>query len=410
MARSLKNDLEQLLLDMSLRPPQALLTQVTMARNRVHHTVTGAPPSLEMTGRCDFLSGHADAWNHDPQSADPAARQLNSMRNILNARNAIVSDGEKRALAKCDNRNLPDRSREFAPVGSLVQIEFRGEWVGAYRAAGLPRRNVILDKRRRVFKRPKYKIRMPLNPMEEGMVKVGIPSPPGGIEEETDVSDARVDPKRYHGSRNPSLYDAPQPMILDEDPELFPDDENDVADLPLRYFAMIHRCRVSHQFRGLNFTNQGILVCEDCDIERSIATPGPTYSIYNYSSLSSSPPHNIYSDPDILDHFDPSRIPPRVDFQDTQDRLSIQEATDDLIRSHDRQHPAMQHASLGDPQYKNLPRAPSTLAVMRMSDDLYKGKICTRGDVAPLYGASFMRTPANRFGAEMRCTLAPSLR
>ena len=105
---------KHLLLDVDVQPSQALLTQVTMARNHFPHTVTVIPLALAMTGRSDLLAGRAaTARNHDPQSIDRVVRQLNSMRNILNERNAIITAGAKRALATCVNRNLPDIIQEY---------------------------------------------------------------------------------------------------------------------------------------------------------------------------------------------------------------------------------------------------------------------------------------------------------
>ena len=111
--------LGQLLLGSNIQPSQALVTQVTMARNHFPRTVTGIPPALAMTGRSDLLAGHAPtAWNHDPHAIGPAARSINSMRHIPNARNAIITADAKRALATCTNRHLPDRSQEFSSIGA----------------------------------------------------------------------------------------------------------------------------------------------------------------------------------------------------------------------------------------------------------------------------------------------------
>ena len=52
--RSIKVALGKLLLDVTVQPPQALITQVTMARNHCPHIVTGNPPALAMTGRSDL--------------------------------------------------------------------------------------------------------------------------------------------------------------------------------------------------------------------------------------------------------------------------------------------------------------------------------------------------------------------
>ena len=149
-------------MDMSPRPPHALLTRVDMARNHVPHTATGIPPPLSTAGRYDLLGGHADAaWNHDPGPLGPAVRQANSMRNILNARNAIIKADAKSAIVACANRNLCERSHEFTHAGSPVRIALRGERVGSCSVFGRSPSNVIFAKRRTAFKWPKYKARLP---------------------------------------------------------------------------------------------------------------------------------------------------------------------------------------------------------------------------------------------------------
>ena len=83
VVRPLKIDIRHLQLGAALMPSQSILTPVDMARNHVPRTAPGIPPALATTGRCDMLAGRAStAWNLDHQSADPAARQANAMRNI----------------------------------------------------------------------------------------------------------------------------------------------------------------------------------------------------------------------------------------------------------------------------------------------------------------------------------------
>lgn len=130
------------------------------------------------------------------------------MRNISNSGNAIVTADAKSALVTCVDRNLPDRSRASTPVGSSVQIAHRGDWVGPYRVVGHSSSNIILGKGRKVFKRPRYKVRFILSHPEEGVGQVGSPSPPG-CDGEIEASKALGVPKRYHGSRAVSPYDAP---------------------------------------------------------------------------------------------------------------------------------------------------------------------------------------------------------
>ena len=149
-SRSIKIALQQLLLDVNVQPSHALITQVTMARNHSPHTVAGIPPALAMTGRSDLLEWLAStAWNHDPHSIGPVVLQLNSMRRMLNARNAIITADAKRELVTCTNRNLPDRIQIFGPIGSSVQIASRNQWVGTFRVVGRSPSNLIMEKRKK---------------------------------------------------------------------------------------------------------------------------------------------------------------------------------------------------------------------------------------------------------------------
>ena len=142
------------------RPSKTVLTQVTMARNRAPHTVARIPPALAMAGRSYIRAWRAETeWSHDPLSSDPSARQANAVRNILNARNAIIASDSDRALVACASRNLPDRSREFHLVGSSVQIALRGAWSGQFRIIGRSRSNLILERGRQASEWRKYKVR-----------------------------------------------------------------------------------------------------------------------------------------------------------------------------------------------------------------------------------------------------------
>ena len=200
VARSLKFALRQLLLDPALQPSQALLTQVTMDRNHVPNTVTGITPALAMTGRSDILAGHAStAWNHDPESIDPAVRQSNAMRNILNARSALIQADANRALATCANRNLPDRSHEFCPVGSSVQIALRGERVGTFRVLGRSSSNLIVERGQKVMKWPKYKTRLILAQREDKLEQAPDPPVDG---EESEVGPTKTAERRHFRVRH----------------------------------------------------------------------------------------------------------------------------------------------------------------------------------------------------------------
>ena len=121
--RNLKIAIRAIMSDPAMEPGQTVLTLASIARNHVPHTITGIPPCLAMTGRADLLAGAASTiFDHNPVSDEIAIKQRNAMRNILNARNAVITATAMQALKTCIERQLPGRSREFYPVGSTVQI------------------------------------------------------------------------------------------------------------------------------------------------------------------------------------------------------------------------------------------------------------------------------------------------
>ena len=96
LPRRWKCPLANYYLTFPMAPSKTVLIQVATARNHVPHTVTGIPPASAMTGRPDLLSGNAAAaWSQDPHPIDPSVRLSNAIRNIPNARNAIIASYEK---------------------------------------------------------------------------------------------------------------------------------------------------------------------------------------------------------------------------------------------------------------------------------------------------------------------------
>ena len=91
---------------------QSVLTLEVMAGNQPPHTTTGAPPALAMIGRRDVISGYArTASNYASDSENPIAKQMNAVRNIMNARNAIIYTDANRAIDTCANRQMAEIAR-----------------------------------------------------------------------------------------------------------------------------------------------------------------------------------------------------------------------------------------------------------------------------------------------------------
>ena len=326
--RSIKTATRQLMSGPNMAPSQTILTQVTMARNHVPHTVTGIPPALAMTGRADLLAGHAStAWNHDPQSIDPAVRQTNAMRNIPNARSALIRADAERALVTCANRNLPGRSQEFRPVGSSVQIALRGNWVGTYRVIGHSSINLIIERGKKVLKRLKYKARLIPSQPEEGLE--GTPHINTDQESGTgDTSDLENQAQRVrHMVQHPRVRNRagqhPRELSFQEEPiaaDTSRGDESEVVsdgELQGDFLVEHHGLReqqCGHQFPGTTFGNQGMVICPDHPGEE-MHLPDGTYTMFNFPVNPVIKMPEKFTDQDALDRFDPSRLPPRVAFQ-----------------------------------------------------------------------------------------------
>ena len=150
------------------------------------------------------------------------------MRNILNARSALIQADANRALVTCAGRNLPGRSQEFPPVGASVRIALRGEWVGTFRALGRSTSNLILERGQKVLKWPKYKTRLVMAQPEEQLGNVtGHP----GEEIQSEEEPAKVAERRHIRARHrknraqaPSAPPAssvdPAPLTEEEIPDL----------------------------------------------------------------------------------------------------------------------------------------------------------------------------------------------
>ena len=115
-ARSIKTAVRNLLAAESYpKPEQRIVTLAVIAKNHAPHSLTGLPPALAMLGRCDLLAGIAQtAFNHNPDSSGPTMRQMNTLRNITNARNAIIHAEANRLIETCAGRPLTDRGRGFS--------------------------------------------------------------------------------------------------------------------------------------------------------------------------------------------------------------------------------------------------------------------------------------------------------
>ena len=364
-----------------------------------------------------FIGWRASAaWNHDQGPINPAVRQAYAMRNISNARSALIQADSNRALVTCSNRNLPGRSHEFRPVGPSVQIALRGKWVGDFRAIGNSSSILILERGRKVTKRPKYKTRMILAQPEDGLgrsLDPGTDEAPSG--EETSNDGKRNFRLRHRKSRAqspsgeplPAAAEAEMPDNAEEALELAADGEVHDELLAAQHGLSPHR--PGRMFPAFTFENQCVIMCPSHPGEAGLASD-ETYSTFCYPTLQQTLAQNLYTDQDVIGHFDPSRIPPRVAYQVPQARLEIEKEITDLLKSSPGHPPVLIEVALGDPEYRHLARVHIALVVKRKSVDLYKGWLCARGDVAPLTVAGFMSShTAHRCGIKLLCTISTRL-
>ena len=114
-----------------------------------------------------------------------------------------------------------------------------------------------------------------------------------------------------------------------------------------------------------------------------------------------------YIDQDILDGFDPSRVPPRVAFKLLPARAAIEREITDLLQPKNHEPPAMVEVALGDSRYRTVPRVHSTLVIKRKGIDSYKGRLCVRGDTVPLQTTAFASSPTvHRCAVKLICAIA----
>ena len=70
----------------------------------------------------------------------------------------------------------------------------------------------------------------------------------------------------------------------------------------------------------------------------------------------------------------------------------------------------MVEVSLDDPRFTQVPRVHSTLVIKRKGVNLYKGRLCVRGDTAPLQTTGFVSSPtAHRCCVKVICAIASQM-
>ena len=399
---------------------QMILTQAVIAKNHAPHAITGIPPALAMLGRSDILSGHAQvAFNHDPETNSPMIKQMNSLRNIMNARNAVIHADANHAIRTCINRTTKDRSDIIIPLESTVQIAHKHRWIGAYRVIAKLHSNLILEKAGHVFKWPLFKTRLMPETDEERLDVITIPKK---------LSRADKWRTRNEPPGKTTINKYKEISSSDEESRKTPIDGKDENGSPEQASSSsnMHSGTYHHSFNFPSFYEGAILSCDNHPLGETLKPTtqwtclvgrSDPYLIHQYvatvksrKTTEESPTKHAdawwYED-EIVDQFDPSRIPPRIAFRLEKARDAIEKEITDLLTAHGNAPPAMLEVDITLPQYRSITRVHSTLVVKRKSIGIYKGRLCIRGDTVPITQTAFVSSPtANRCGVKLICIIA----
>ena len=437
--RSLKIAVENIITATNaLAPSQEILTQAVIAKNHVPHAVTGIPPALAMTGRCDFLSGCGQtAFAHDPDKVDSLSRINNSLVTILNARNAIITADANHAIKTMLGRKAPDRFNIYFYPGASVQIAMNQSWVGTYRVVAVMDSNLVLGRATRLFKWPKCKTRMIHDAETERFDATIIPPSNENVNKipKTDDSNTGADPSVGSSNDQDALVDGGHAELetLDSQKDIkysanqVLHTENDWC-----YSLLAPRDTYYHLAPVTSVDIRGIISCPDhsnlmihekewtnfvcfpanglLPIPNHFITDATDFNVFANKVEKASDSKISWYDDDIVDSFDPSRLPPRVVMKLPGARIAVEKEINDLLAPHGVEPPAMVEVHLRDSRFKNIPRIRATLVAKRKSVGIYKGRLCARGDSVPLTHTPFTSSPTvSRCGSKLVVMIAAML-
>ena len=470
--RSLKAAIQSIALnDGHANLTQEVITLAVIAKNHAPHAVTGLPPAFAMTGRCDITSGASTCiWEHDPLSHDSLIPQVNSLRKILDARNAILRADSENAIKLCLSHNLPDGQGTFFPIGSSVQIAIDKQWIGTFRVIAHSAGNLLIERGNKILKWPRCKTRLVNLENNDQMDNIHLPRRRNlkdgwrmrEIPDDSEVIDRELTDEELEIPDSIDVTDQPinEEELQREFKEL--EDSKDIKNLEELEHATDMDSTPSHKSRpvmlmledswDIGMTNDslgpghvwpeqsyvchGAITCEDyaatptdslldrtfCTYYRMDSLPGQgnifmenAKRLLNHPSLPTKPRQTCvkkeeYNDDDVMQHFDPSRIPPRIAFKLIPAREAIEKEINDLIHAKPGEPPAMVEVALNDPRFRNVPRVQSTLVVKRKSVNQYKGRLCVRGDTIPLNTTAFISSPTvHRSGVKVICAIAAQM-
>ena len=351
-------------------PCQEILTQAVIAKNHVPRTATGIPPALAMTGRCDILAGYSHtAFNRDPEVADSVMKVNNNMRNIMNARNAIIHADARYAVRTMINRKAPDRFLNHFYVGASVQIAWGNVWSGTYRVLAVLDSNLVLGRAGRVSKWPKCKSRIIHDDSIRRFDTATIPNHDNEIVEK-DNNDL-AESSGLNDLVNPELDlcelpSEPLPQIEDEDIEvqddvliceMFRPKDTYIHIPPGNFVGSVTQviCPEHHTPEKWTIQDCGSLfysMNSGFPIPNTFLTSNKVDSVWFNHPKRKGKDETRWLDDDIVDSFGPSRLPPRIVFKLPGARKAVEKEITDLLTPHGLEPPAMVVVALNDSRFK----------------------------------------------------------
>ena len=431
--RSLKAAIQSIALsDGHLELTRGVITLAVIAKNHAPRTVTGLPPAFAMTGRCDIVSGSSTCmWQRDPLSHDSFIPQMNSLRKILDARNAITKADSEYAIKTCLNHNLPDGKGAFFPIGSSVQIAVGKDWIGTFRVIAHSAGNLLVERGNKILKWPRCRTRLVNQEHDDAMDSIPMPRTKRRLRDAWRTGELPDDMAPNQAELSEEEMELPEVINIDDEPidegALVREVEkhaNLTFDSPLVEDSwgtglVGDTLAVGTQRPESSYHCHGAILCEDyavtpmeqCLDQTFLESLGPESFLSTEHGIFLQNKKEQYSDEDVLGNFDPSRIPPRVAFRLNPAREAIEKEVNDLLTAKPNEPPAMIQVSLSDSRFKAVPRVQSTLVVKRKGVNQYKGRLCVRGDTVPLNTTAFISSPTvHRSGVKVVCALAAQMK
>ena len=342
---------------------------------------------------------------------------------------------------------MRDHGAEHFPIGSSVQLAVDSQWVGTFRVIAHSAGNLLVGRNNKIAKWPKCKTRLANLEDNDEMDQIHIPAE-GRMwhkrrrwlmeEYPEEYRPAELTIEDSEGDNIPTANAPGRPLSEEELMEIgqrvldSPDPMDPTTEDAMDVGVVIDAQHPGHATVEGTFVNHGSILCEritDVSTGNRLDSTSTTFPVmgpmladgfkFGLADQLMNPhtafesrriPPSEYVDQDILDGFDPSRIPPRVAFKLLPARIAIEREITDLLLAKPNEPPAMIEIALNDSRYSGIPRVQSTLVVKRKGIGSYKGRLRVRGDTVPLQNTAFVSSPtAHRCAVKLICAFASQL-